>query len=293
MKVCKKCNIEKELDEFNKHKGSKDGYRGDCKSCRKKYLQENKDIIKIKKSIWYENNKESILENKKKYREDNKDKVKKYLEENIESIKNQRSIYYEKNKESILENNRKYREDNKDKLDEYYDNPEVKEHRRNSQKYYRVINKEAISEQKKKYYLKNKEKIKEYRQSNKERTNITQKIRFEKNPILKLDRVIRLSILNSIKRNGFGKKNKTEEILGCTFEYFKSHLESKFEVWMTWENRGLYNGELNYGWDIDHIIPSSSATSEEEIVKLNHYTNLQPLCSRINRNIKKDKLDFV
>lgn len=39
---------------------------------------------------------------------------------------------------------------------------------------------------------------------------------------------------------------------------------------MTWENRGLYNGELNYGWDIDHIIPLSSVNSEEEIIKLNH-----------------------
>ena len=25
-------------------------------------------------------------------------------------------------------------------------------------------------------------------------------------------------------------------------------------------------------------------------IKLNHYTNLQPLCSKINRDIKKDKL---
>jgi 5-methylcytosine-specific restriction endonuclease McrA len=47
---------------------------------------------------------------------------------------------------------------------------------------------------------------------------------------------------------------------------------------------------LNYGWDIDHIIPISSAGSEENIIKLNHYTNLQPLCSKINRDIKKDKL---
>ena len=44
-----------------------------------------------------------------------------------------------------------------------------------------------------------------------------------------------------------------------------------------WENYGLYNGELNYGWDIDHIIPISTAKTEEEIIKLNHYTNLQPL----------------
>ena len=57
---------------------------------------------------------------------------------------------------------------------------------------------------------------------------------------------------------------------------------------MTWENRGLYNGELNYGWDIDHIIPSSSGLNYNDIIKLNHYTNLQPLCSYTNRVIKRD-----
>jgi hypothetical protein len=61
---------------------------------------------------------------------------------------------------------------------------------------------------------------------------------------------------------------------------------------MNWENRGLYNGELNYGWDIDHKIPLSTAETEEEIYKLNHYSNLQPLCSKVNRDIKKDKLEY-
>ena len=83
------------------------------------------------------------------------------------------------------------------------------------------------------------------------------------------------------------KSKKSQEILGCSFEDFKAYLESKFEFWMNWENYGLYNGEVNYGWDIDHIIPLSSAKLEEEIVKLNHYTNLQPLCSKVNRDIKK------
>ena len=59
---------------------------------------------------------------------------------------------------------------------------------------------------------------------------------------------------------------------------------------MNWDNQGLYNMELNYGWDLDHIIPLSSATTEEEIIKLNHYTNLQPLCSRVNRDIKRDNI---
>ena len=59
---------------------------------------------------------------------------------------------------------------------------------------------------------------------------------------------------------------------------------------MSWDNYGLYNGELNYGWDIDHIIPLASATTEKELLKLNHFTNLQPLCSKINRDIKRDTI---
>mgnify|MGYP000907082163 FL=1 len=86
--------------------------------------------------------------------------------------------------------------------------------------------------------------------------------------------------------------NKCNLEKGCTFEEFKLYMESKFEPWMNWDNHGLYNGELNYGWDIDHIIPISSATSQQEILKLNHYTNLQPLCSYTNRYIKKDKLIY-
>ena len=61
---------------------------------------------------------------------------------------------------------------------------------------------------------------------------------------------------------------------------------------MNWDNRGLYNGEFNCGWDIDHIIPISLATTEEELIKLCHYTNLQPLCSKVNRDIKKNNLEF-
>jgi len=62
---------------------------------------------------------------------------------------------------------------------------------------------------------------------------------------------------------------------------------------MNWDNRGLYNGEFNYGWDIDHIVPLSTATTEEELIKLCHYTNTQPLCSKINRDIKKNRVDYL
>ena len=116
--------------------------------------------------------------------------------------------------------------------------------------------------------------------------------RIKNDKIYKFQCNVKCLIKNSIKYKGYKKNTRTINILGCTIEEFKVYLESKFENWMNWDNYGIYNGELNYGWDIDHIIPVSSTKSEEEVIKINHYTNLQPLCGYINRNVKKDKLDF-
>jgi hypothetical protein len=56
---------------------------------------------------------------------------------------------------------------------------------------------------------------------------------------------------------------------------------------MNWENNGIYTGNYVESWQYDHIIPISSAKTEEEIIKLNHYTNFRPLCSKLNME-KKD-----
>lgn len=113
--------------------------------------------------------------------------------------------------------------------------------------------------------------------------NRTQRRRYKKDMLYKLKHKLRV-MLTDIKKH---YSLKTESILGCSFKEFQIYLESKFDKWMKWSNQGLYNGEFNYGWDIDHIIPLSSAKNKEELIKLNHYSNLQPLCSKINRDIKK------
>ena len=60
---------------------------------------------------------------------------------------------------------------------------------------------------------------------------------------------------------------------------------------MNWDNKGKYKKDTyNYGWDVDHIIPLDTALTEADIVRLNHYTNLRPLCSKVNRDIKRAKL---
>lgn len=72
------------------------------------------------------------------------------------------------------------------------------------------------------------------------------------------------------------KSKKTEELLGCSIENFWIHLEKQFTEGMTRENHG------KFGWHIDHIIPLSSAKTQQEIEKLFHYTNCQPMWAKDN-----------
>ena len=199
-------------------------------------------------------------EQKKAYREEQK---KAYREANKDKIKAYNKAYNEANKDKIKETNKLYREANKP--------TKVKKVPTN------------IKEYKRAYYQANKDKLRET-------INKWHKKERDTNPLFKLKGNIRNLIGNTIRRGGFKKMTKTEQILGCTFQQFKEHLESQFEPWMTWDNRGLYNGTPNYGWDIDHIKPTSSANNELELLQLNHYSNLKPLCSYINRDVKRNTI---
>ena len=84
-----------------------------------------------------------------------------------------------------------------------------------------------------------------------------------------------------LKKLNISKKNKTFEIVGCTPQELKEHLEKQFIDGMSWENKG--------NWHIDHIIPLSSAKTEEEFYMLCHFTNLQPLWA-IDNIKKRDKI---
>jgi hypothetical protein len=124
----------------------------------------------------------------------------------------------------------------------------------------------------------------------KEARNLYRRNRTKIDPLYNLTQSIRSSIGQSFRYKGFNKNCKTEQILSCSFNEFKIYLEKQFSNWMNWENKGKYNGELNFGWDIDHIIPLCTATCEADIIRLNHYSNFQPLCSKINRDIKNKNI---
>ena len=152
---------------------------------------------------------------------------------------------------------KEYRLKNKEKISEF-------------SKKYVEINKEKIANYKKEYYLKNKERIAKYR--NEWRNN-----KFKNDYLFKLTNNTRTIIKQSFRRNGYSKNSRTYQILGCTFEEFKEHLEKQFKDDMNWNNIGQ--------WHLDHIYPVSLAKDEEELIKLNHYTNFQPMWAI--DNIKK------
>lgn len=189
--------------------------------------------------------------------------------------------HYELNKEKYNNNSKLWANSNPEKI-------KIKNAKRS---------KESISKHNKKRYSSNPQKAneasKKWRKNNREKMRENNKNYTKKrnliDPLFKLSGRVRNMINQSLKKNKYTKTSKTEKILGCSFESFKNHLESNFKSWMNWDNHGIYNGELNYGWDIDHIIPLSSAITEEELLKLCNFKNLQPLCSKTNRDIKKNK----
>jgi hypothetical protein len=101
-------------------------------------------------------------------------------------------------------------------------------------------------------------------------------------PIFKLKSLIRSRVWNFLNYNNITKRNKTFYIVGCSPEFLKEYLENQFTKGMSWELMGSHI-------HIDHIIPLSSAKTKEEVYKLFHYTNLQPLWAKDNL-IKSNKI---
>lgn len=82
---------------------------------------------------------------------------------------------------------------------------------------------------------------------------------------------------NTLRRTGaaLGGQFSPREAVACDHLQLRDHLAAKFRSGMSW-NRYRQ-------WEVDHIVPLSSASSQEQLVQLCHYTNLQPLWRRENR----------
>ena len=87
----------------------------------------------------------------------------------------------------------------------------------------------------------------------------------------RLKKTLRSRLGHAIKGNF--KAGSAVGDLGCSIEFFKQYLESKFQPGMTWNNWS------RTGWHIDHIIPlcKFDLSNEVELKKACHYSNMQPM----------------
>lgn len=126
---------------------------------------------------------------------------------------------------------------------------------------------------------------KAYRKANKDKINKTRNDKKKNDPQYKLSILLRNRIRNALKGNYKG--GSAIKDLGCSIEYLKNYLESKFQEGMSWEN-WAYDG-----WHIDHIKPLASFDLSDRIQFLQacNYTNLQPLWAKDNI-AKSDKTNY-
>lgn len=268
MKICLKCNSKKDLSEFNKDKRDKSGYNTQCRKCVNERRNNVNNPISVESKICLHCN----------------------LDKSYTLFKRQKDSsdgLFHMCKKCFNIWRKNHREKEEVKLKEIEERKSLKCYYTNYNKIWKENNKEKVKLYQNK--SRNRPDRKEYE---KNYSREYSKNRRDNDVIFKLKGNIRNYIRVSLTNKGLRKDSKTSKILGCSFEDFKIYLESKFENWMSWENYGKYNGDLNYGWDIDHILPLSSVCREEEVIKLNHFTNLQPLCSYTNRHIKKDSMNF-
>lgn len=122
---------------------------------------------------------------------------------------------------------------------------------------------------------------KDYVKTNKDRLFSTRKKKLQENPIEAYALKIKKQIQAVYARKQKSVGPKLFAILGCQAPQFIEHINSLLHDGMTIENYGL--------WQLDHIIPLSSAKTIEEVDKLCHYTNYQPLWREDNRKKGKKK----
>lgn len=263
-KKCFNCARILPLDCFYRCSRSKDGRQNECKECcsirSAKRYEENKEEIKEKHKKYYMNNREQILAKNKIF----------YLE-NPEA----REIKNKKARERYANNADEYRAKSKKWRDEH------REEYRKKMRDYQRDNKDKVAKWHEKYKDSHKEQIlasyAKYRRKNKDKINKARLERLRSDKVYSLKEKLRAVIRDSLRTKHKEGYKKWQHIIGCSREDLVDHLKK------TWKDR--YGTEwVGQKCNVDHIKPLAKASTEEDVIRLNHYTNLQLLTPEDNRN---------
>lgn len=288
-KVCKTCNVEKNVDEY--HKAGGGSLQPYCKPCdrerKREWNEKNKERLKEKSaerykkkidqnpnylSDEYSKNRDKIIERNKAQQKKFKDKInarnrgyrklKKYKDNAAESAKRRMKERIEKDPDLY----KKIYKKRKDKIDAEGTRNEYNKKQRES----RV----SMPSSSKKYELSEAAK-----NNRRERNRVWSKYKNQTDICFRLAKNLRSRTRLALKAAGAKKADSlVESMLGCSIEFFKDYFCSLFTEGMTWEL--FMAGEVH----IDHIIACKhfDLTKEEEQRLCFSYLNLQPLWEKDN-----------
>lgn len=238
MKSCSKCGVNRPLGDFYKDGRKEGAYRPRCKICfRAERAEKGKENAEYQK-IYRANNSEKVS---------NAAKCRRIR--NAHAIRERQKVYRELNREKLLQAKKTWYREKREANPEFF--------RARARGRYKDATQDQI-ERRNKYH-------REWKKKKRAR-----------DPLYALTCRVRNRTCAAIRRWGYGKKGKTADILGCSWEHLKAHIEMQFEPGMSWDNRSE--------WDIDHITPLASANSEEELYSLCNYKNLRPMWERENKS---------
>jgi len=237
----KQYNVVKKCTKCKQDKAAEDFCKNQvwCKECRKEYDK-----------AYYKQNREKIKEQTKAYRKQNTEKIKEYRKayrkQNTEKIK----AYYEQNREKINKQQKAWYQQNAEKLKE------------RGKAYY-----EQNREQMKAY-------VKAYRKQNRDKRRIYKRNKLKTDINFRLADNLRRRMRRVLK--GKSKSKKSMDLIGCSADFLKKHLENQFQPGMSWNNYGNPNGDHSECWHIDHIVPCASfdLSDPKQQQKCFHYFSL-------------------
>lgn len=188
-----------------------------------------------------------------------------------------RMAYRSKNSEVVREKARAYRAANRDKQTA-------------QASAWQRRNPEKVKASQTKWKQENAAKVAQYQRDHAEKRNESNRRRRAErkatDPVYALSETLRATTGAAFRRFGYRKGTTTEQIVGCSWEDLRTHIERQFLRGMTWANRGTV-------WHVDHILPMAEAKERDELLARCHFTNLRPLWALDNHKKHAKRLHLI
>ena len=251
------------------------------------YYQKNREALKQKTKAYYRKNRQKMLNWQKAYASERKSTIKesnriRYLKQREERLAQAKRTYHE-NRPAILRRVARYRnrpdvkKRRRQKQREYYLDPKNKERRRKTNYAWYVRNRANQLEYKRALHKKH---MQDPQKKNKRKALQTRYMRQRAQTDASFRIRMRLSgrINDAFRRQKTSKRHVALRYLGCSLEFFTSHISRLFKPGMNMENYGSV-------WELDHIKPCSSfdLQNDAEALVCFNFRNYQPLFVHENR----------